>query len=125
MAAASSSASSSKASTSKSASLIAGAFAGAVEGFATYPAEYVKTASQFSGSGAKGPGPIAILKDTIRTKGVIGLYSGCGALVAGNAVKAGVRFFSYDKFKTYLVNKDGKLTGPRSLVAGLGAGMME
>jgi solute carrier family 25 citrate transporter 1 len=45
--------------------------------------------------------------------------------VAGNAVKAGVRFFSYDQFKLLLVNSEGKMTGPRSLLAGLGAGMME
>lgn len=54
-----------------------------------------------------------------------GLYSGCGALVSGNAVKAAVRFFSYDKFKTMLVNDDGKLTAPRSLLAGLLAGSTE
>lgn len=65
------------------------------------------------------------MRETIKTRGVAGLYSGCGALVAGNALKAGVRFFSYDKFKTLLVNQEGKMTGPRSLVAGLGAGMME
>lgn len=65
------------------------------------------------------------MRETLANKGFTGLYSGCGALVAGNAVKAGVRFFSYDKFKSYLVNDQGKLTGPRSLVAGLGAGVME
>ena len=62
--------------------------------------------------------PIAVAKETFQTKGVRGFYSGCGALVAGNAVKAAVRFYSYDKFKAMLVNKDGKLTGPRSLAGG-------
>lgn len=57
--------------------------------------------------------------------GVRGLYSGCGALVAGNALKAGVRFLSYDHFKSMLKDEHGKLTAPRSLLAGLGAGMME
>lgn len=65
------------------------------------------------------------MKETLSKHGVTGLYSGCGALVAGNALKAGVRFFSYDKFKGRLVNQEGKLTGPRSLIAGLGAGMCE
>lgn len=40
------------------------------------------------------------------------------ALVAGNSLKAGVRFFSYDKFKKMLVDRDvsylaGKGTFPK------------
>lgn len=107
-------------------SLIAGTTAGAVEGFTTYPIEYTKTVSQFaSKAGEKAPGPIAIVRNTIAKDGFIGLYSGCGALVTGNAIKAGVRFLSYDHFKTMLADENGKLSGPRSLLAGLGAGMME
>lgn len=33
------------------------------------------------------PGPIAIVRSTIAKDGFIGLYSGCGALVTGNAIK--------------------------------------
>lgn len=61
----------------------------------------------------------------------------------GNALKAGVRFVSYDHFKQMLADDQvccslscrfcraysrvfqGKVSAPRSLVAGLGAGMME
>ncbi|PWZ01511.1 mitochondrial carrier [Testicularia cyperi] len=107
-------------------SLIAGTTAGAVEGFATYPIEYTKTVSQFAAkAGEKAPGPISIVRTTIAKDGFLGLYSGCGALVTGNAIKAGVRFLSYDHFKTMLKDEQGKLSGPRSLLAGLGAGMME
>ena len=107
-------------------SLISGATAGAVEGFATYPIEYTKTVSQFAAkAGEKAPGPITIVRNTIAKDGFIGLYSGCGALVTGNAIKAGVRFLSYDHFKSMLKDENGKLSGPRSLLAGLGAGMME
>ena len=107
-------------------SLGSGTFAGAIEGFATYPIEYTKTVSQFTTkAGAKPPNPIVIARDTIAKYGVRGLYSGCGALVAGNALKAGVRFLSYDHFKSMLKDEHGKLTAPRSLLAGLGAGMME
>lgn len=102
--------------------LVAGATAGAVEGFVTYPTEYVKTASQFSGNKL---GPIAIIKSTLQTHGIMGLYSGCGALVTGNALKAGVRFVSYDKYKSLLADEKGKLSPPMSLLAGLGAGMTE
>ncbi|PPQ94268.1 hypothetical protein CVT25_004925 [Psilocybe cyanescens] len=102
--------------------LFAGATAGAIEAFVTYPTEFVKTRSQFGG---KREGPITIIRDTIRTKGITGLYSGCMALVVGNSVKAGVRFVSYDHFKGMLADSEGKVSAPRSLLAGLGAGMVE
>ncbi|KAF8633815.1 hypothetical protein AX15_001228 [Amanita polypyramis BW_CC] len=103
-------------------SLFAGATAGAVEAFITYPAEFAKTRSQFSG---KKESPLAIIRTTLSTKGITGLYSGCSALIIGNATKAGVRFVSYDHFKQMLVDPQGKLSAPKSLLAGLGAGMME
>ncbi|KAJ7127092.1 citrate transporter [Mycena epipterygia] len=103
-------------------SIIAGTTAGAIEAFVTYPTEFLKTRSQFGG---KREGPIAILKDTLKTKGVVGLYSGCTALVVGNAAKAGVRFVTYDHLKSLLADSEGKVSAPRSLLAGLGAGMME
>ncbi|CAE6526506.1 unnamed protein product [Rhizoctonia solani] len=70
-------------------------------------------------------GPIAIIRDTWSKQGAKGFYSGCMALVVGNAAKAGVRFLSYDKFKQMLADQNGKVSAPRSLAAGLGAGMME
>ncbi|GAA5855463.1 hypothetical protein JCM9279_005484 [Rhodotorula babjevae] len=107
--------------------LIAGAFAGGVEGAATYPFEYLKTQTQFAHrtAGQKPPGLWAITQHTFARHGITGFYSGVGALVAGNSLKAGVRFLSYDRFKQLLVDDQGKLSGPRSLLAGLGAGMME
>ncbi|KAI0299030.1 mitochondrial tricarboxylate transporter [Multifurca ochricompacta] len=103
-------------------SLFAGATAGAVEAFVTYPTEYVKTRSQFGG---KREPPLTIIRETLHSQGVRGLYAGCTALVVGNSAKAGVRFLSYDKFKQVLADKDGKVSAPRSLLAGLGAGVME
>ncbi|KAF8609232.1 mitochondrial tricarboxylate transporter [Ceratobasidium sp. AG-I] len=103
-------------------SLLAGTFAGAVEAFVTYPTEFVKTRSQFDGNK---DGPIAIVRETWAKHGARGFYSGCTALVVGNAAKAGVRFVSYDKFKQMLADKDGRVSAPRSLLAGLGAGMAE
>ncbi|CAE6449327.1 unnamed protein product [Rhizoctonia solani] len=78
-----------------------------------------------AGTFAAKDGPITIIRDTWNKQGVKGFYSGCTALVVGNAAKAGVRFLSYDKFKQALADKNGKVSAPRSLVAGLGAGMME
>jgi solute carrier family 25 citrate transporter 1 len=108
------------------ASLLAGTTAGAIEGFVTYPTEYAKTQLQFAaGKGGtqviENPvclshspssklisavtsyqGPISILRETIANKGITGIYAGCSALVIGNAVKAGVRFLSYDQYKALL-----------------------
>lgn len=84
--------------------------------------EFVKTRSQFGG---KREPPLTIIRETLRSHGVSGMYAGCTALVIGNSVKAGVRFVSYERFKQALADKDGKVSAPRSIVAGLGAGMME
>ncbi len=51
-------------------------------------------------------GPIQILHQTITQKGISGIYAGCTALVVGNAVKAGVRFLSYDQYKSMLKDKE-------------------
>jgi hypothetical protein len=51
-------------------------------------------------------GPIGIIRETIAKKGIKGIYAGCTALVAGNAVKAGVRFLSYDQYKSMLKDAD-------------------
>lgn len=49
---------------------------------------------------------LTIIRTTIRDKGITGLYSGCSALVVGNAIKAGVRFVSYDHFKSLLADSE-------------------
>ncbi|KAF8555185.1 mitochondrial tricarboxylate transporter, partial [Imleria badia] len=103
-------------------SLIAGTTAGAIEAFVTYPTEFVKTRTQFGGQRES---PLTIIRTTVREKGITGLYSGCSALVVGNSIKAGVRFVSYDYFKGILAGPEGKVSAPKSLLAGLGAGMME
>ncbi|OXC57933.1 solute carrier family 25 (mitochondrial citrate transporter), member 1, partial [Cryptococcus neoformans MW-RSA852] len=108
------------------ASLLAGATAGGVEAFITFPLESVKTQLQFGAlDGGKPLTPYQALKSTIQQRGVHGLYAGCTAVVIGNAVKAGVRFTTYDQFKSLLKDDEGKLTAPRSMLAGLGAGMSE
>ena len=74
---------------------------------------------------------MTIIRTTVREKGIIGLYSGCSALVVGNAIKAGVRFVSYDHFKSILADSEvstsrslyspphapqGKVSAPKSLL---------
>ncbi|OCF37164.1 solute carrier family 25 (mitochondrial citrate transporter), member 1 [Kwoniella heveanensis CBS 569] len=108
------------------ASLAAGAIAGGTEAFVTYPLESLKTQLQFGAlEGGKPLTPYQALRQTLQQRGVAGLYAGVTAVVIGNAVKAGVRFTTYDQFKSLLKDEEGKLTAPRSMLAGLGAGMSE
>ncbi|WVN90550.1 uncharacterized protein L203_105789 [Cryptococcus depauperatus CBS 7841] len=108
------------------ASLLAGATAGGIEAFVTFPLESIKTQLQFGAlDGLKSQTPYQALKSTLQQRGLRGLYAGCSAVVIGNAVKAGVRFTTYDQFKNLLKDDEGKLTAPRSMLAGLGAGMSE
>lgn len=112
-------------------SLMAGSVAGGIEGIVTYPTEYVKTRLQLQAGGALSPGeiqfkgPIDCLLQTVRRHGVGAIYTGVSALAIGNAAKAGVRFLTFDQIANQLRDKDGRLTGLRSMLAGLGAGMTE
>lgn len=45
--------------------------------------------------------------------------------MAGNTLKAAIRFLSFDTFKHLLSNENGHITGPCTVLAGLGAGIFE
>lgn len=69
--------------------------------------------------------PLVLIYNVARTQGVGSLYVGCPAFVVGNTVKASVRFLGFDLIKALLADKNGKLSGPRGVLAGLGAGLLE
>ncbi len=50
---------------------------------------------------------------------------GCSTLVVGTALKAGVRFLSFDTIKNGLSDERGHLTASQSLFAGMMAGCVE
>ncbi|KAF2212185.1 hypothetical protein CERZMDRAFT_97468 [Cercospora zeae-maydis SCOH1-5] len=109
-------------------SLIAGGFAGATEACITYPFEYAKTRSQLKST----PGlvtssnPFSLLTNTIKTEGVASLYTGCGALALGTALKAGVRFLTFDTIKAHLTDPaTGTLSKTNGVLAGMAAGAVE
>ena len=71
-------------------------------------------------------------------------YAGCTTLIIGNSLKAGIRksrrldpdylkltrcscvgFVAFDQYKSLLQDADGKITGPRTVIAGFGAGVTE
>ncbi|PVH76433.1 mitochondrial tricarboxylate transporter-like protein [Cadophora sp. DSE1049] len=99
-------------------SVLAGSTAGAVEIAITYPAEFAKTRSQLNQrlvQGQKLPWP----------KFGAAWYAGCTTLIIGNSIKAGVRFVVFDQIRALLQDENGKLSAPRTVVAGLGAGVFE
>lgn len=99
-------------------SVIAGSTAGAIEIAITYPAEFAKTRSQLNrrlAEGHKLPWPPFGKQ----------WYAGCTTLIIGNSAKAGIRFVAFEQYKRLLADVDGKLTGPRTVLAGFGAGVTE
>ncbi|PGH16095.1 hypothetical protein AJ80_05310 [Polytolypa hystricis UAMH7299] len=99
-------------------SIIAGSLAGAVEISITYPAEFAKTRTQLNHrlpDSKKLPWPPFGKQ----------WYAGCTTLIVGNSMKAGIRFVAFDKFKSMLQDENGKISGPRTVIAGFGAGFTE
>ncbi|KAL2258805.1 hypothetical protein VTK26DRAFT_7740 [Humicola hyalothermophila] len=99
-------------------SILAGATAGAVEIAITYPAEFAKTRTQLNrrlAEGQKLPWPPFGRQ----------WYAGCTTLIIGNSAKAGIRFVAFDQYKKLLADADGKMSGPRTVLAGFGAGVTE
>ncbi|KAM3070035.1 hypothetical protein ACMFMG_003933 [Clarireedia jacksonii] len=99
-------------------SIIAGSTAGAVEIAITYPFEFAKTRTQLNRrlpEAGKLPWP------------PFGKawYAGCTTLIIGNSLKAGIRFVAFDQYKSLLQDADGKISGPRTVIAGFGAGVTE
>ncbi|KAK5790510.1 hypothetical protein VI817_007797 [Penicillium citrinum] len=52
-------------------------------------------------------------------------YAGCTTLIIGNSLKAGIRFVAFDAIKAALQDENGKISGPRTVIAGFGAGFTE
>lgn len=104
-----------------------GGISGGIEICITYPTEFVKTQLQLDERSAKPryTGIADVVKQTIRDKGVFGLYKGLPPLLYGSVPKSAVRFGGYELFRSRLVDQNGKLSQTNTLLAGLGAGVTE
>lgn len=108
--------------------LIAGASAGLLESLTTYPTEYVKTRQQLPPSLDTPRSMTAILAQAFRNgQGVRTLYSGASSFCTSNAAKSAVRFFVFDKVRSYTWRDPftGKWSAASNLLAGLVAGAAE
>lgn len=106
------------------ASLFAGSVAGGIEAMTTYPFEYAKTRAQLRSTTSQG-NAFQMLRTTISAEGVSSIYTGCSTLVAGTALKAGVRFLAFDSIKAQLADEHGRLSTSRGILAGMAAGAVE
>ncbi|KAF8848903.1 mitochondrial carrier [Acephala macrosclerotiorum] len=99
--------------------ILAGGIAGSSETIITYPAEFVKTRHQLPQHAGSTTSSFSILKFTYRSSGLSRFYSGCGALAMTNALKSGIRFFSFETSRDLLDNPSV------NVLSGLGAGFTE
>ncbi|QLG72680.1 hypothetical protein HG535_0D03880 [Zygotorulaspora mrakii] len=108
-------------------SFLAGSLAGAVEASITYPFEFAKTRLQLLDKASKSSrNPLVLIYNTAKTQSIASIYVGCPAFIVGNTAKAGVRFLGFDAIKNVLRDpQTGELSGPRGIIAGLGAGLLE
>ena len=92
----------------------------------TYPFEFAKTRLQLVDKSSKASrNPLVLIFNVAKTQGTSALYVGCPAFVVGNTIKASVRFLGFDLIRALLADRNGKLSGPRGVFAGLGAGLLE
>jgi solute carrier family 25 citrate transporter 1 len=104
---------------------LAGGVAGSMEIAVTYPLEYIKTNIQLqhgaagTGSGYSG-GAVHCFRETVKTRGLRGLYSGCAPWFLFAGPRSAVRFAAFD-----FLSEDASKTASWDFLCGLGAGACE
>ncbi|KAI9854048.1 MAG: hypothetical protein M1824_000657 [Vezdaea acicularis] len=99
-------------------SIIAGSTAGAVEIAITYPAEFAKTRTQLNrrlADGKKLPWPPFGTAWIARDK----------VLLNAQCLIGDAGFVAFDQYKSLLQDENGNISGPRTVIAGFGAGVTE
>ncbi|WWC73746.1 uncharacterized protein I206_107718 [Kwoniella pini CBS 10737] len=109
--------------------LIAGGIAGLAEATVCHPLDTIKVRMQLSKSrklkGLKPLGFFATGRQIAARETPLGLYKGLGAVISGIVPKMAIRFASFETYKGWLSNSDGKISPSSTFLAGLGAGATE
>jgi solute carrier family 25 citrate transporter 1 len=106
--------------------LIAGGTAGLFEALCCHPLDTVKVRMQlYRKSGQKPPGFIKTGVSIAQKEGFLSLYKGLGAVIIGIVPKMGIRFSSYEFYRSLLYAPDGSITTGQTFAAGVGAGITE
>jgi len=104
--------------------ILAGGIAGGIEISITYPTEYTKTIMQlYEKESLKGP--IQVVRDTVKTNGISGIYRGLTCLLYFSIPKSAVRFWGFETAKGFLQDERGHMDTKANLLAGLAAGTLE
>jgi len=104
--------------------VVAGGISGAVEICCTYPIEFTKTVLQLS---TQKQTAMDVVKNTVRTRGVLGLYKGLDSMVYFATPKAAIRFSGFEAASNAMRAPDGSpmFGAATSFLAGLAAGAIE
>ncbi|KAJ2515266.1 Mitochondrial succinate-fumarate transporter [Coemansia sp. RSA 1939] len=113
--------------------LFAGGAAGLAEAMCCHPLDTIKVRMQLKNSRRLSPeaakaAPKSFLgvgQRIVQREGVLALYKGLGAVVTGIVPKMAIRFSSFELYKSWLADADGKVSTSAVFLAGLGAGTTE
>ncbi|KZZ89114.1 succinate/fumarate mitochondrial transporter [Ascosphaera apis ARSEF 7405] len=110
--------------------LIAGGGAGMMEALVCHPLDTVKVRMQLSrranDPSVKPLGFIGTGRQIVARETALGLYKGLGAVLSGIIPKMAIRFTSYGFYRQWLTDEEtGSISGPRTMLAGLAAGVTE
>ncbi|XP_075214867.1 putative tricarboxylate transport protein, mitochondrial [Lycorma delicatula] len=108
--------------------IVAGAITGGTEVCISYPTEFVKTQLQLdekTGKARQYTGFMDVVKQTVKNKGVLGLYRGLSVLITFSMPKTGIRFGTFETLKSYAIDEKGNLNAKNRVLCGLGAGISE
>ncbi|KAI7881852.1 mitochondrial carrier [Lichtheimia hyalospora FSU 10163] len=106
--------------------LVAGGSAGLMEACTCHPLDTVKVRMQLSRNhNTKKLGFFGVGTKIVRNESFWALYKGLGAVVAGIVPKMAVRFSSFEMYKSWMADANGKVSTTGVFFAGLAAGTTE
>lgn len=108
--------------------LFASGLSGCCEVCCTYPTDFCKIILQLderSGKERRYKNSLDVVKKTIRSYGILGVYRGFSVVFYGAIPKYMFRFGSYEQIKRHFADKNGQLKPHGKLICGLGAGIVE
>ncbi|KAL1935550.1 hypothetical protein VTP01DRAFT_4690 [Rhizomucor pusillus] len=111
--------------------LVAGGTAGLMEACTCHPLDTIKVRMQLSKNvnrslgGAKKLGFAGVGMRIVQNESFWALYKGLGAVVSGIVPKMAIRFSSFELYKSWMADANGKVSTTAIFFAGLAAGTTE
>ncbi|KAG1307717.1 hypothetical protein G6F64_006590 [Rhizopus arrhizus] len=110
--------------------LVAGGAAGFMEACSCHPLDTIKVRMQLAkhasrGANGKPLGFIGVGLKIVQNESFWALYKGLGAVVSGIVPKMAIRFSSFELYKSWMADAQGKVSTTSVFFAGLAAGTTE